>query len=99
MPKDPTRNVDRYKVRGGQFDDLDRTKNEGGETGDSPPLTGGREESNFIPGESPETAAGRKQRLMEETHARAERRRQGQGAGAGSGAGKSSKASAGGAKK
>jgi hypothetical protein len=75
MPKDPTRNVDRYKVRGGQFDDLDRTKNEGGLTEDETPLTGGREETNFIPGESPQDAAERRQSLIGEVHAQAERRR------------------------
>lgn len=82
MPKDPTRNVDRYKVRGGQFDDLDRTKNDGRMTEDAAPLTGGPEETNFIPGESPQEAAERKQRLIEEVHAKAEQRRQAEGAAA-----------------
>ena len=71
MPKDPTRNVDRYKVRGGQFDDLDRTKNDGRLTEDAAPLTGGPEETNFIPGESPQEAAERKQRMEEVPRSRA----------------------------
>jgi hypothetical protein len=86
MPKDPTRNVDRYKVRGGQFDDLDRTKNEGGTTGDAAPTPGGAEETSFIPGESPQEASERKQRLMEEVHSKAEQRRQATGAAAGTSA-------------
>ncbi|HEX7177871.1 MAG TPA: hypothetical protein VF240_21610, partial [Pyrinomonadaceae bacterium] len=80
MPKDPTRNVDRYKVRGGQFDDLDRTKNDGVMTEDVAPLTGGPEETNFIPGEPAQDAAERKQRLIEEVHAKAEQRREAEAA-------------------
>ncbi len=90
MPKDPTRNVDRYKVRGGQFDDLDRTKSEGALARDAElPLTGGRGGGeDFIPGESPQGDAERKQRLVEEVRAKAEARGRGARASSKKGAGR-----------
>ena len=52
MPKDATKNVDRYKVRGGQFDEFEYSENQKA-------LAGKQEktEGNLIPGTPPEDAA------------------------------------------
>ena len=52
MPKDATKNIDRYKVRGGQFDEFEYSENQKG-------LVGKKENTKgkLIPGTPPEDAA------------------------------------------
>ena len=52
MPKDATKNIDRYKVRGGQFNEFEYSENQKG-------LKGKKAESGakLIPGTPPEEAA------------------------------------------
>ena len=49
MPKDPTKNVDRYKIRGGQLNEFEYTENQGALAGQKP-----NSQANLIPGTPPE---------------------------------------------
>lgn len=51
MPKDATKNVDRYKIRGGQLNEFEYTENQKALAGKKP--KGG---AKLIPGEPPEEA-------------------------------------------
>ena len=52
MPKDATKNIDRYKVRGGQFNEFEYSENQKGLVGKK-----GKSEGKLIPGTAPEDAA------------------------------------------
>ena len=52
MPKDATKNVDRYKVRGGQFDEFQYAENQKALAGKK-----AQGEAKLIPGTPPEEAA------------------------------------------
>ena len=54
MPKDPTKNVDRYKVRGGQLNEFEYTENQGALAGQKP-----KSQAKLIPGTPPEERDGR----------------------------------------
>ena len=54
MPKDPTKNVDRYKVRGGQLNEFEYTENQGALAGQKP-----ESQAKLIPGTPPEEREGR----------------------------------------
>lgn len=49
MPKDPTKNVDRYKIRGGQLNEFEYTENQGALAGQKP-----KSQGKLIPGTPPE---------------------------------------------
>lgn len=49
MPKDPTKNVDRYKIRGGQLNEFEYTENQGALAGQKP-----KSQGRLIPGTPPE---------------------------------------------
>ena len=49
MPKDPTKNVDRYKVRGGQLNEFEYAENQGALAGQKP-----TSQAKLIPGTPPE---------------------------------------------
>jgi hypothetical protein len=49
MPKDPTKNVDRYKIRGGTLNEFEYTENQGA-LADQKPKSGAK----LIPGTPPE---------------------------------------------
>jgi len=52
MPKDATKNIDRYKVRGGQFNEFEYSENQKALAGKK-----GKTEAKLIPGTPPEEAA------------------------------------------
>ena len=54
MPKDPTKNVDRYKIRGGQLNEFEYTENQGALAGQKP-----ESQAKLIPGTPPEERDGR----------------------------------------
>ena len=54
MPKDPTKNVDRYKIRGGQLNEFEYTENQGELAGQKP-----KSQAKLIPGTPPEERADR----------------------------------------
>ena len=54
MPKDPTKNVDRYKIRGGQLNEFEYAENQGALAGQKP-----KSQGNLIPGTPPEERDGR----------------------------------------
>ena len=54
MPKDPTKNVDRYKIRGGQLNEFEYTENQEALAGQKP-----KSEAKLIPGTPPEERADR----------------------------------------
>ena len=49
MPKDPTKNIDRYKIRGGQLNEFEYTENQGALAGQKP-----KSQAKLIPGTPPE---------------------------------------------
>jgi hypothetical protein len=49
MPKDPTKNVDRYKIRGGQLNEFEYTENQGALAEQKP-----KSQAKLIPGTPPE---------------------------------------------
>ena len=49
MPKDPTKNVDRYKIRGGQLNEFEYTENQGALADQKP-----KSQAKLIPGTPPE---------------------------------------------
>ena len=49
MPKDPTKNVDRYKIRGGQLNEFEYTENQEALADQKP-----KSEAKLIPGTPPE---------------------------------------------
>ena len=53
MPKDPTKNVDRYKVRGGQLNEFEYAENQGALAGQKP-----KSQAKLIPGTPPEEREG-----------------------------------------
>jgi hypothetical protein len=52
MPKDATKNVDRYKIRGGQLNEFEYSENQKALAGKKP-----QSEAKLIPGTPPEEAA------------------------------------------
>ena len=49
MPKDPTKNIDRYKIRGGLLNEFEYTENQGALAGQKP-----KSQGKLIPGTPPE---------------------------------------------
>lgn len=54
MPKDPSKNVDRYKIRGGTLNEFEYTENQGALAGQKP-----KSQAKLIPGTPPEERAAR----------------------------------------
>ena len=54
MPKDPTKNVDRYKIRGGQLNEFEYAENQGALAEQKPKI-----QAKLIPGTPPEERDGR----------------------------------------
>lgn len=59
MPKDPTKNVDRYKVRGGQLNEFEYTENQAALAGEKP-----KSQAKLIPGTPPEERDGREPQVV-----------------------------------
>ena len=64
MPKDPTKNVDRYKIRGGDLNEFEFTQNQAEFTVEETLPT------NFIPGTPPEVKALRAEGLAKKAQKR-----------------------------
>lgn len=65
MPKDPTKNVDRYKIRGGQLNEFEYTENQGALADQKP-----KSQAKLIPGTPPEERAGRDPQVAAKTTAK-----------------------------
>ena len=65
MPKDPSKNVDRYKIRGGTLNEFEYTENQGALAGQKP-----KSQANLIPGTPPEERDGPRPVVVKSTKKR-----------------------------
>ena len=70
MPKDPTKNIDRYKIRGGQLNEFEYTENQGALAGQKP-----KSQAKLIPGTPPEERDGREPQVTKKAAKTAAKKR------------------------
>ena len=74
MPKDATKNVDRYKIRGGQLNEFEYTENQEALAGQKP-----KSQAKLIPGTPPEERELRRYEKSREDDCKEESDKSGEG--------------------